>query len=46
MTKPIEALKDFYSMGLDMLVLEDFVIRKESTADSKPLTNGEIVPAK
>lgn len=27
-TKPIEAIKDFYGMGLDMLVLEDYVLRK------------------
>lgn len=27
-TKPVEAIKDFYGMGLDMLVLEDYVLRK------------------
>jgi carbamoyltransferase len=27
-TKPVEAIKDFYGMGLDMLVLGDYVLRK------------------
>jgi len=27
-TTPIEALKDFYGMGLDVLMLNDFVIEK------------------
>lgn len=26
--KPVEAVKDFYGMGLDMLVLEDYVLQK------------------
>lgn len=30
--KPVEALKDFFGMGLDYLVLEDFVIPKKSSA--------------
>ncbi|SFT08138.1 carbamoyltransferase family protein [Halostagnicola kamekurae] len=28
---PTQAIKDFYGMGLDVLVLEDFVIEKETT---------------
>jgi carbamoyltransferase len=31
---PKEALKDFYGMGLDTLVLEDFVVEKSSTAEA------------
>ncbi|WP_101298404.1 carbamoyltransferase family protein [Halegenticoccus soli] len=33
-TTPVEALKDFYGMGLDTLVLEDFVIEKAPTEES------------
>ena len=27
-SKPVEAIKDFYGMGLDILVLDDYVLRK------------------
>ncbi len=32
-TTPVEALKDFYGMGLDVLVLEDLVVEKAATTE-------------
>ncbi|ELY44056.1 carbamoyltransferase family protein [Natronorubrum sulfidifaciens] len=33
---PTQAIKDFYGMGLDVLVLEDFVVEKDVSTENRP----------
>ncbi|AHF99736.1 carbamoyltransferase [Halostagnicola larsenii XH-48] len=40
---PIEAVKDFYGMGLDLLVLEDFVLEKKTSQSLKGHTVEETI---
>ncbi|SFS53712.1 carbamoyltransferase family protein [Halostagnicola kamekurae] len=41
--KPIEAIKDFYGMGLDLLVVDDFVLEKDATRQPSTREVGELV---
>ena len=45
-TTPAEALKDFYGMGLDVLVLEDFIIEKKLIEKTKSVSDVEPVPTR
>ncbi|SEH14784.1 carbamoyltransferase [Natronorubrum sediminis] len=42
---PTEALKDFYGMGLDVLVLEDCLVTKPASSNISPASAGETVLA-
>ncbi|KDE57274.1 carbamoyltransferase [Halostagnicola sp. A56] len=41
--EPIEAIKDFYGMGLDLLVVGDFVLEKDATRQPTTREVGELV---